>query len=312
MRELPFKRYKLSSPTVDSTTTSFGASQASSISLPTSQQDPLVEYWHEPFHSMPSLDDTLRNPLKAGSWDPDQWQTLFHNSLIGMEPDDKGNQSQESCLLSPVDKLCTLSKRIKVEPEWSQDVTTNNCTGLSYEPMEFDVVHNTSKSCCVDGRHDGIQDLLHSSRAVDGVAVEDSNLRRGCSMKRKLKFPPDSPQYQYYDVGRYIHQQPDKWKTTTRTRGIEPDSSDRNDEHSQEAVVEMNGLRDDAKQNKVDLRKTSWMNGFMMFSRLHRRDYIMANKGMPTAQVSKLLGQTWRKMSPQEQEPYRLRRTPKR
>ncbi|XP_041350584.1 transcription factor Sox-17-alpha-like [Gigantopelta aegis] len=61
----------------------------------------------------------------------------------------------------------------------------------------------------------------------------------------------------------------------------------------------------DGKQTKVDLRKTSWMNGFMMYSRLNRRRFIEANPGVLTSNISKMMGQAWRNMSDMEQIPYK-------
>ncbi|ESO86145.1 hypothetical protein LOTGIDRAFT_235519 [Lottia gigantea] len=56
---------------------------------------------------------------------------------------------------------------------------------------------------------------------------------------------------------------------------------------------------------KLDLRKTSWMNGFMMFSRLNRKNFISANPGVHTSHISKLMGQSWRNMSDEAQQPYK-------
>ncbi|XP_033734603.1 uncharacterized protein LOC117323468 [Pecten maximus] len=56
---------------------------------------------------------------------------------------------------------------------------------------------------------------------------------------------------------------------------------------------------------KIDHRKTTWMNGFMMFSRLNRRTFIDANPGIHTSHISKMMGHAWRNMSPQEQQPYK-------
>ncbi|XP_071079316.1 uncharacterized protein [Haliotis cracherodii] len=65
------------------------------------------------------------------------------------------------------------------------------------------------------------------------------------------------------------------------------------------------GSRDVTKSGKTDLRKTSWMNGFMMFSRLNRRTFINANPGVHTSNISKIMGHAWRTMAPEEQAPYR-------
>ncbi|XP_050406293.1 uncharacterized protein LOC126821827 [Patella vulgata] len=59
------------------------------------------------------------------------------------------------------------------------------------------------------------------------------------------------------------------------------------------------------KPQKVDHRKTSWMNGFMMYSRLNRRQFITANPGVHTSHISKMMGQTWRSMSSECQQPYK-------
>ncbi|KAK3092469.1 hypothetical protein FSP39_003178, partial [Pinctada imbricata] len=61
-----------------------------------------------------------------------------------------------------------------------------------------------------------------------------------------------------------------------------------------------------SKPEKVDHRKTTWMNGFMMFSRLNRRSFISANPGVHTSQISKMMGHTWRNMSAEEQLPYKF------
>ncbi|XP_025104730.1 uncharacterized protein LOC112570504 isoform X2 [Pomacea canaliculata] len=58
-------------------------------------------------------------------------------------------------------------------------------------------------------------------------------------------------------------------------------------------------------RTKVDLRKTSWMNGFMMFSRLNRRKFIEAHPGVHTSNISKIMGHAWRSMSPEEQAPFK-------
>ncbi|XP_064602623.1 uncharacterized protein LOC135468350 isoform X2 [Liolophura sinensis] len=70
-----------------------------------------------------------------------------------------------------------------------------------------------------------------------------------------------------------------------------------------EAVVPMKD--DSCKPVKVDLRKTSWMNGFMMFSRINRRTFIEANPGVHTSHISKMMGHTWRNMLEEEQRPYK-------
>ncbi|GFO41370.1 transcription factor sox-14 [Plakobranchus ocellatus] len=57
-------------------------------------------------------------------------------------------------------------------------------------------------------------------------------------------------------------------------------------------------------QSKLDLRKSSWMNGFMMYSRIHRKKFIQKHPGFHTAMISKLMGHAWRSMSSEEQRPY--------
>ncbi|XP_061163782.1 uncharacterized protein LOC133172941 isoform X1 [Saccostrea echinata] len=60
-----------------------------------------------------------------------------------------------------------------------------------------------------------------------------------------------------------------------------------------------------SKPEKIDHRKTTWMNGFMMFSRYNRKKFIEANPGVHTSHISKILGHTWRNMSAEEQKPYK-------
>ncbi|XP_012935832.1 uncharacterized protein LOC101857319 isoform X2 [Aplysia californica] len=57
--------------------------------------------------------------------------------------------------------------------------------------------------------------------------------------------------------------------------------------------------------SKLDLRKSSWMNGFMMYSRLHRKRFIRENPGIHTSVISKMMGQAWRAMTSEQQGPYR-------
>ncbi|RUS81192.1 hypothetical protein EGW08_011057 [Elysia chlorotica] len=59
-----------------------------------------------------------------------------------------------------------------------------------------------------------------------------------------------------------------------------------------------------AEPTKLDLRKSSWMNGFMMYSRIHRKRFIKKNPGSHTAVISKLMGHAWRSMTVEEQRPY--------
>ncbi|XP_070179416.1 uncharacterized protein [Littorina saxatilis] len=61
----------------------------------------------------------------------------------------------------------------------------------------------------------------------------------------------------------------------------------------------------DKLSSKLDLRKTSWMNGFMMFSRLNRRKFIQAHPGVHTSHISKIMGHAWRNMNREEQAPYK-------
>ncbi|XP_076464808.1 uncharacterized protein LOC143296663 [Babylonia areolata] len=61
----------------------------------------------------------------------------------------------------------------------------------------------------------------------------------------------------------------------------------------------------DKGSTKLDLRKTSWMNGFMMFSRLNRRHFIQAHPGVHTSHISKIMGHAWRNMSKEDQAPYK-------
>ncbi|KAL3872565.1 hypothetical protein ACJMK2_035783 [Sinanodonta woodiana] len=56
---------------------------------------------------------------------------------------------------------------------------------------------------------------------------------------------------------------------------------------------------------KVDHRRTTWMNGFMMFSQLNRRKFIGANPGVHTSHISKMMGHVWRNMTAEEQKPYK-------
>nr|KAI8740610.1 hypothetical protein BgiMline_023700 [Biomphalaria glabrata] len=56
---------------------------------------------------------------------------------------------------------------------------------------------------------------------------------------------------------------------------------------------------------KLDLRKSSWMNGFMMYSRINRKRFIKDNPGLQAASISKLMGQRWRAMTAEQQKPYR-------
>ncbi|CAC5387387.1 unnamed protein product [Mytilus coruscus] len=60
-----------------------------------------------------------------------------------------------------------------------------------------------------------------------------------------------------------------------------------------------------SKIEKIDHRKTTWMNGFMMFSRLNRRSFIEANPGVHTSHISKMMGHAWRQMTSDDQFPYR-------
>nr|XP_022330754.1 uncharacterized protein LOC111129007 isoform X1 [Crassostrea virginica]XP_022330755.1 uncharacterized protein LOC111129007 isoform X1 [Crassostrea virginica]XP_022330756.1 uncharacterized protein LOC111129007 isoform X1 [Crassostrea virginica]XP_022330757.1 uncharacterized protein LOC111129007 isoform X1 [Crassostrea virginica]XP_022330758.1 uncharacterized protein LOC111129007 isoform X1 [Crassostrea virginica] len=60
-----------------------------------------------------------------------------------------------------------------------------------------------------------------------------------------------------------------------------------------------------SKPEKIDHRKTTWMNGFMMFSRYNRKKFIEANPGVHTSHISKILGHTWRNMSAEDQKPYK-------
>ncbi|VDI70925.1 Hypothetical predicted protein [Mytilus galloprovincialis] len=60
-----------------------------------------------------------------------------------------------------------------------------------------------------------------------------------------------------------------------------------------------------SKVEKIDHRKTTWMNGFMMFSRLNRRSFIESNPGVHTSQISKMMGHAWRQMASDDQLPYR-------
>ncbi|XP_059171394.1 uncharacterized protein LOC131952648 isoform X2 [Physella acuta] len=57
--------------------------------------------------------------------------------------------------------------------------------------------------------------------------------------------------------------------------------------------------------SKLDLRKSSWMNGFMMYSRIHRKRFIKENPGLQASSISKMMGHTWRHMTPGQQQPYR-------
>uniref|UniRef100_A0A0L8IEK8 HMG box domain-containing protein n=2 Tax=Octopus bimaculoides TaxID=37653 RepID=A0A0L8IEK8_OCTBM len=56
---------------------------------------------------------------------------------------------------------------------------------------------------------------------------------------------------------------------------------------------------------KIDHRRVSWMNGFMMFSQMNRRKFINANPGVHTSHISKMMGHTWRNMSEDKQRPYK-------
>ncbi|KAL5009021.1 hypothetical protein ScPMuIL_014602 [Solemya velum] len=76
--------------------------------------------------------------------------------------------------------------------------------------------------------------------------------------------------------------------------------------HDQKSTVERECTDDrSSKINKIDHRKTTWMNGFMMFSRLNRRTFIAANPGVHTSHISKMMGHAWRNMSEDEQQPYK-------
>ncbi|CAL1538063.1 unnamed protein product, partial [Lymnaea stagnalis] len=55
---------------------------------------------------------------------------------------------------------------------------------------------------------------------------------------------------------------------------------------------------------KIDLRKSSWMNGFMMYSRIHRKRFIKENPGLQASNISKMMGQAWRGMTAEQQQPY--------
>ncbi|GAB1609726.1 basic helix-loop-helix and HMG box domain-containing 1-1, partial [Argonauta hians] len=56
---------------------------------------------------------------------------------------------------------------------------------------------------------------------------------------------------------------------------------------------------------KVDNRRISWMNGFMMFSKMNRRTFINANPGVHTSHISKMMGHAWRNMPKDKQRPYK-------
>ncbi|BFZ12399.1 hypothetical protein BsWGS_15438 [Bradybaena similaris] len=56
---------------------------------------------------------------------------------------------------------------------------------------------------------------------------------------------------------------------------------------------------------KIDFRRSSWMNGFMMYSHIHRKQLIRERPGLHASVISKLLGHRWRGMTSEQQQPYR-------
>ncbi|XP_045187445.2 uncharacterized protein LOC123545175 [Mercenaria mercenaria] len=56
---------------------------------------------------------------------------------------------------------------------------------------------------------------------------------------------------------------------------------------------------------KIDHRRSTWMNGFMMFSQINRQKYLREHPGTHVSVIQKLLGQMWRNMTHEEQLPYR-------
>ncbi|CAH1792961.1 unnamed protein product [Owenia fusiformis] len=76
-------------------------------------------------------------------------------------------------------------------------------------------------------------------------------------------------------------------------------------------IEEQERQQDESQENsvpmvtRVDHRKTSWMNGFMMFSRLNRTRFVQENPGVHTSIISRIMGQAWRSMTTTDQQPYK-------
>ncbi|CAG5121422.1 unnamed protein product, partial [Candidula unifasciata] len=68
------------------------------------------------------------------------------------------------------------------------------------------------------------------------------------------------------------------------------------------ARIKQRPCKEDSK--KIDFRKSSWMNGFMMYSHIHRKQLIREKPGLHASVISKLLGHRWRSMTSELQQPY--------
>ncbi|XP_052271001.1 uncharacterized protein LOC127871823 isoform X1 [Dreissena polymorpha] len=56
---------------------------------------------------------------------------------------------------------------------------------------------------------------------------------------------------------------------------------------------------------RVDHRRSTWMNGFMMFTQVNRHKMISANPGLHVSHIQKMMGEKWRGMTADEKRPYR-------
>lgn len=162
---------------------------------------------------------------------------------------------------------------------------------------------------------------LHEKESdEDGFSTDSSQMVHLRPSKRKQPSPKRTPLFNISNKNQNIPFEFDEslkeasaWIKQELTCVVKEETIDKVDEmeesHITESVLEeecSKVLREAsvAVQSKMDLRKSSWMNGFMMYSRVHRKKFIKRNPGYHTATISKLMGHAWRSMTSEEQRPY--------
>ncbi|KAH9512844.1 hypothetical protein Btru_036740 [Bulinus truncatus] len=285
----------MSSPTINSTTelTSFEPQPHFRVILQDESQDSVVpstnlftdiEEKFDPMFSQPESDHTIFEiPLHA-------------EGICNCQYD---IQSEPACLTDPP---CDMTHSIIVSP---------NQVLPQVRPQQLSVLNYPDDT--ILGRN-----LLRKAQE------DDELLTNYCSSKRKQLSPKRVP---LYDIGNWLELPNDcqshelncdlgdsyykiEDSTTELQNLIKKEITEDNSEVSiLELATESSKVLKDANletpTNKLDLRKSSWMNGFMMYSRIHRKHFIKENPGLQAASISKLMGQGWRGMTAEQQTPYR-------
>ncbi|CAG2253429.1 unnamed protein product [Mytilus edulis] len=290
------KRQKISSPTIDSTTDDLlqGVSSTLKINEDIFLDDNaccVPEHYEDPYLN----EDFLPSSSKLDNF-PDAFDLM--SSPLGKIPHHQTIDSSDECGIRE-DKqdmdICESPLRT-ISPDCVLATTLSQSSNPPPTPINYSITptkyrNKRKQSTPQRSPFNDISNVSPHRR----LAISSPSGRKW--MRTESKFSKECPVDEDF-----VSYEPDIYRfhksSTSRRKKWDIENQPPNSQSSSTVSSVL-------KVEKIDHRKTTWMNGFMMFSRLNRRSFIESNPGVHTSQISKMMGHAWRQMASDDQLPYR-------